>query len=113
MSFLLNVLIDKKLKEHNESIKDILYISIPLDLIHRLGTLEEIHCHYLYVDPEKQDIPLIIITVNYMYYYTEELQLVDIKDDGSINYFSELQSFKISMNNQLKDINEKTETKEE
>ena len=60
------------LDRENETIDDIVAISIPLELMDHMTTLEEIQCYYLWQQPDKQHLPLVAVTAKNIYYHHNE-----------------------------------------
>ena len=69
------LMLKQALARNNETIDDIIQISIPLEILNEIATLEEIHCYYLYIQSENQDIPLIAFTKSHVYYYDKDTEI--------------------------------------
>ena len=60
------------LKKTGETPQDIICTSIPLALMDKMSTLEEIQCYYLHSQPDKQHIPFIAVTKKHIYFHNNE-----------------------------------------
>lgn len=91
------------LQRRGETIEDILTCSIPLDILEHISTLGEINCFYLnsaigYDIPDatdKQDMPLIAITQNYIYFHDHSTTIARYTEDHRLRYDPGVQSYPI------------------
>ena len=70
------------LERNNETIDDVICTSIPMELMEKMTTLEEIQCYYLHQHPDKQHLPLVAFTKNNIYFHHNEHEPTHILIDS-------------------------------
>ena len=76
----LKTMLIKALEQKDETLDDIIATSIPLDLMDKMSTLEEIQCYYLHSHPDKQGLPLVAFTKNYVYFHNNDMDVTFVEE---------------------------------